>query len=157
MLFLSCFSIKFKEIFLDTGLCNALLGLTLPQINAVQELVAIHKGALAEQITGQLLRTLSPPYIEPTLYCWHREVPGSNAEIDYLITHHTQVIPIEVKSGATGSLKSLHLFMNLKKAPLALRIYSEIPKKTFSPYPLLSLPFYLIGQISRFLDHEFNT
>ena len=66
--------------------------------------------------------------IEPALYCWHREEAGSNAEIDYVIQHANQVLPVEVKAGSTGSLKSLHLFMDLKKFPRALRINSDKPR-----------------------------
>ena len=68
------------------------------------------------QIEGQRLRTINAPYIEPALYCWHREEPGSNAEIDYIIQHGNVVVPVEIKAGSAGSLKSLHLFMQLKKS-----------------------------------------
>ena len=76
-----------------------------------------------------MLRAISPPYIEPSLYCWHREEVGSNTEIDYIIQHGHTIIPIEVKAGATGSLKSLHVYMGLKKLPIALRINSDVPSK----------------------------
>lgn len=147
----------FKETFLDTGLCSAFLGLNLTKIKQTQEINLINNGNIAEQVVGQLLRTLEPPYIEPNLYCWHREEPSSSAEIDYLIQHGNEVIPIEVKAGTTGSLKSLGVFMDLKKVPLAIRINSDLPsianveiKNHLSKlirYKLLSIPFYLIEQI----------
>ncbi len=152
----------FKEIFLDVGLCSVALGLNLVQINAANEIAMINNGGIAEQIVGQLLRTIDPPYVEPTLYCWHREEMGSNAEIDYVVQHGNQVIPIEVKAGSTGSLKSLHLFMGIKKLPLAIRINSDLPSVTDvdvkSPngnpvkYKLLSIPFYMLGQTHRMID-----
>ena len=155
---------KFKEIFLDTGLCSVALGLNLAQINAAHEIDLINKGGIAEQVVGQLLRTLSPPYIEPILYYWSREEKTSNAEIDYLIQHGNKIIPIEVKSGSTGALKSLHFFMDLKKLDLAVRINSNFPSKMqvnvknhngqSVQYTLLSLPFYLLGQLPRLLDGE---
>ncbi len=154
----------FKEIFLDTGLCSAALGMNYNQIQSVTELVLINNGALAEQIVGQLLRTINPFYVEPFLYYWHRDAQGSSAEIDYVIQHGNSVIPIEVKAGTTGTLKSLHLFMESKNGDLAVRINSDIPSKTevtikgrggaTIPYTLLSLPFYLVGQIPRLLDEE---
>lgn len=156
----------FKEIFMDVGLCCAALGLNLVQINAADEIALINSGGIAEQVVGQLLRTVDPPYIEPALYCWHREVLGSNAEIDYVIQHENKVIPIEVKAGSTGSLKSLHLFMELKKLPLAVRINSDLPSKTdinvktqkqqLIEYSLLSLPFYLVGQVHRLVSLKFT-
>lgn len=154
----------FKEIFLDTGLTCAAVGLNLNQINAAHEITLINNGGLAEQTVGQMLRTINPFYIEPALYYWHREEKGSNAEIDYVIQHNNQVIPIEVKAGSTGGLKSLHLFMDLKNLPLAVRINSDMASKTEVKvknhqgknisYTLLSLPFYLLPQIHRLLEHE---
>lgn len=152
----------FKEIFLDTGLSCAALGLNLNQIKSANEITLINNGGVAEQVVGQLLRTINPAYIEPALYYWQREEKSSQAEIDYVIQHNGQVLPIEVKAGRSGSLKSLHLFMELKQLPLAMRINSDLPSKTevcvknhagkLVTYTLVSIPFYLIGQIHRLLD-----
>ncbi len=152
----------FKEIFLDTGLCSMMLGLSLNEINAANEITLINHGGIAEQVVGQLLRTINPPYVEPALYYWLREEKGSNAEIDYVIQHGSNVIPIEVKAGSTGTLKSLHFYMGLKKSPIAIRINSDVPSKTNVEikdhrgvkiqYVLISIPFYLTGQIHRLLE-----
>ena len=156
----------FKEIFLDTGLCSIALGLGLNQINAANEITMINNGGIAEQVVGQLLRTINPPYVEPTLYYWFRNEKGSNAEIDYIIQYGNQVIPIEVKAGSTGGLKSLHLFMEMKKNSVALRINSDLPSKTLVKvkgqsgnnveYSLMSIPFYLIEQMYRLLGSLFS-
>ncbi len=45
------------------------------------------------------------------MYYWHCEVRSSNAEVDFLFLIHGKIIPIEVKSGTSGHLKSLHLFL----------------------------------------------
>jgi len=152
----------FKEIFLDTGLCSVALGLNLIQINQADEIILINNGGIAEQVVGQLLRTINPPFLEPILYYWAREEKGASAEIDYVIQHGNKVIPIEVKAGSTGSLKSLHLFMGLKKLSLAVRINSDLPSKTdvkvkdrdgdVVEYQLASIPFYLVGQVRRLFD-----
>ncbi len=152
----------FKEIFLDTGLCSAALGFNLLQIKQTNEINLINNGALAEQVVGQLLRTIEPVYIEPALYCWQREEQGASAEIDYILQQGNQLIPIEVKAGATGSLKSLHVFMGLKQLPLALRVNSGFPSLTqievkdhqsnLVKYRLLSIPFYLVQQIHRLIN-----
>ena len=129
----------------------------------VDEIELINKGGIAEQVVGQLLRTLELEYIEPALYYWDRtEKKGSNAEIDYVIQHGNRVIPIEVKAGTTGGLKSLHLFMGLKEFSLAARINSDVPSQTNVEikdhegepiqYSLLSLPFYLLSELHRLLD-----
>jgi predicted AAA+ superfamily ATPase len=152
----------FKMIFLDMGLANASLGLTFNEINAINELILVNNGKISEQIVGQILRTISPAYVEPALYYWHRAEKGSSSEIDYMLQHNSRIIPIEVKAGSTGSLKSLHLFMELKKISLAVRINSDFPNITpvkvkgqrgdFVEYTLFSLPFYLMGQLHRLLD-----
>lgn len=145
---------SFKQIFLDVGLVNRLLGS-----------LSVHPltGGIAEQLAGQMLRCLSPFYVEPALYYWQREERGASAEIDYLIEHNGYVIPVEVKAGSTGSLKSLHYFMHEKKLSIAVRINDDLPGITpimtklndgrDVAYTLLSIPFYLVGQIHRLLDH----
>ena len=154
-----------KEIFLDTGLCSSALGLSLHRLTSLEEIILINNGQIAEQIVGQLLRTIHPPYIEPRLYYWQREEQGSNAEIDYVIQQGSKVIPIEVKAGTTGTLKSLHLFIGVKKYSLAMRANSDLPNITdvkvtnqkgqLVEYRLISIPFYLIGQINRLIELEF--
>ncbi len=152
----------FKEIFLDVGLTSAALGLTFNQIASIEEIMLINRGGIAEQVVGQILRTTYLPYINPALYYWQRDEKGSNAEIDYVIEHKNQVVPIEVKAGSTGSLKSLHLLMSLKNFPLAVCVNTHLPNKVnvktknhlgeSVEYSLLSLPFYLLGQIHRLLQ-----
>lgn len=153
----------FKVILLDCGLINSTLGLSLHQLSSISELILINSGAVAEQLVGQQLRTNFPSFSSPSLYYWHRAEKSSNAEIDYVIQHNHYIIPIEVKAGTTGSLKSLHLFMKEKQSKLAIRINSGQP--SFTPvhvktshgsnveYNLLSIPFYLIGQLPRLLDN----
>ncbi len=152
-----------KAIFVDVGLCSASLELSLTQIESTEDLTLVNKGAIAEQVTGQLLRTVFPLTQDPQLYYWVRlhQEKGASAEIDYVIAQGTLPVPIEVKSGATGSLKSLHVFMELKKLSKAVRVCSRIPnisqiefKSTASTtvrYELRSIPFYLLGEIHRLL------
>jgi predicted AAA+ superfamily ATPase len=121
----------------------------------------INSGGMAEQVVGQLLRTIPPAYIPPHLYYWQRERKGAEAEVDYVIQHENQIIPIEVKAGTTGTLRSLQQFMKEKKKTIAVRINSDFPslgrvqiKDAFNSsidYTLLSLPFYLLGQLHRLI------
>ena len=153
-----------KVIMLDCGLCGASLGLSLHQLRSVSEISMINSGGMAEQLVGQLLRTMTPAYIPPSLYYWQRGKKGAEAEIDYIIQHENQVIPIEVKAGTTGTLKSLHQFMKEKKKTTAIRVNSDIPRLgpvhvkdslgSSIEYTLLSLPFYLLGQLHRLIKSE---
>jgi uncharacterized protein len=152
----------FKAIFLDVGLCNSILDFKYHQFQDTEDINLINKGGISEQVAGQLLRTIEPPYIEPHLYYWTREQKNASAEIDYLIQHEGSIIPIEIKSGSTGSLKSLHFFMANKALQKAIRINSDFPSKVTvdiktttgeqANYTLLSLPFYLLEQAARLLN-----
>ena len=155
---------RFKVGFIDVGLVSTFLGLRLDQLESVADINFVNQGALSEQVVGQLLRCIEPSYLEPNNFYWCREEKSSNAEVDYLLQHTNNIIPIEVKSGATGSMKSLQLFMHLKKRILAVRINSDVPSlasvnaKSYDGQPvhyqLLSMPFYLIEQMHRLLENN---
>ena len=153
----------FKVIMLDVGLCNVALGLSLHQLSSTDEIALINSGSLAEQFTGQILRTIFPAYVSPSLYYWQQTKKNSEAEIDYIVQHENDIIPLEVKAGKTGSLKSLHFFMAEKNKDLAVRVNSDKPSicaiKTQtssvrpSNYRLISIPFYLLGQLHRLIKN----
>ena len=132
----------FKLIFLDIGLMHALTGIYTETIKQ-KDFTAIFNGAVAEQFVGQEIIAYQIPEIEPKLYYWAREAKYSNAEIDYLIAINAKIIPIEVKSGKRGTLKSLLLFIEKFKTKQALKIsqakYSENKIIT-------NLPFYAINK-----------
>jgi uncharacterized protein len=155
--------IKFyKAIFLDVGLCSAVLKLRFDEITRLNEIIFINSSGIAEQLVGQQLRTIEKPYIDPQLYYWVRKEAGSAAEVDYVVQYGHDVVPLEVKAGSTGSLKSLHLFMGLKKLSKAVRINSDFPRQTdvkvkdqkgnHVEYKLYSIPFYLLEQMDRLIQ-----
>jgi uncharacterized protein len=151
----------FKVIFIDVGLASAVLGIGASLLRVEGSRLA-NEGGIAEQLGGQLLRSTFLKFIDPQLFYWVREKAGSEAEIDYLLQHNAQIIPIEVKAGSTGTLRSLHNFMKQKKLTMAVRINADYPSivpikvrdSSYQEvnYQLLSLPFYLLGQIHRLLD-----
>ena len=158
---------KFKVIFLDTGLVSAIQGIVLKSKKEIRELIRINSGGISEQAVGQMLRASTMKLFDPHLNYFVRENKGSEAEIDYLIQHEASIIPIEVKSGATGSLKSLHQFMSERNFKKAVRINSEKPVITnintktgaggasagggTAEYSLISIPFYLTEEVDRFI------
>ncbi len=150
---------------MDIGLVSTALGLSLGNSLDRMNLSLINEGGLAEQFVGQSLRLLNPYYIEPELYYWTREQAGSSAETDYLIQYNSHIIPVEVKAGKTGQMRSLHLLMALRQWHIAVRINSDYPSLTSvehktalgetAKYRLLSLPFYLMGQLNRLIENSF--
>jgi len=100
----------FKVFFFDIGLAQRLLGLDL-QSWILTPLNIKHAGAIAEQFVSQEYIAYTSIKNPAELYYWHREARNSNAEIDFLFLINGNVVPIEVKSGKSGHLKSLHLFL----------------------------------------------
>ncbi|MCC6221365.1 MAG: ATP-binding protein [Deltaproteobacteria bacterium] len=150
----------YKLLFLDIGLMNAVCGLKWDSLSHFDNLRLINEGAIAEQFIGQHLQYLIFPDVNRELNYWIRERKTSNAEVDFVVSFHGKIIPIEVKSGKGGSLRSLHQFMGEKKAPLAVRFYANSPakeriettiqkeKKNINVnYDLISLPLYLVEKL----------
>jgi predicted AAA+ superfamily ATPase len=135
---------KFKVLFLDVGLMVYASRVEAELL--LDDIILLNRGAIAEQFVGQELLAYAPNYEEARLYFWCREKKSSMAEVDFVITIGSKIIPIEVKTGSTGQLKSLHLLMHEKNMQLGIRI---------SQHPLhfdgriLSIPIYMVSEISR--------
>ena len=86
-----------------------------------------------------------PPTHRPELYYWQREAKGSTAEIDYLIAKDMQILPIEVKAGTQGGMKSLYYYMEQKNIHHAIRTslenFGQIEREAsvIDIYPLYAL------------------
>ena len=98
---------KFKSVMLDIGLMANLNGINISKEYMKSDLLSVFRGSMAEQFVGQEILAAT----NSDLYYWAREASGSSAETDYLIEKQGKVIPVEVKSGKSGSLKSLHLLL----------------------------------------------
>ncbi len=151
----------FKALCLDVGMMTTATGLTILELEGTDELLSVGRGAATEQFVGQHLLYSAPSWEEPQLYCWAREKRGAESEVDYVISQGSTVVPVEVKAGRTGTLKSLHVFLREKKrhlgvrlsgAPLSfLRTTTSLSDGRNVPFHLLSLPLYLVGQVRRLL------
>lgn len=150
----------YKLIFLDVGLMNAICGLSWSVISRMEDDELINEGAIAEQFVGQHLLEVLSDTTNRSLTYWLREGRSANAELDYVIALSGQVIPVEVKAGATGSLKSLHQFVGEKGVRQAIRFDTGLPstqpvttsifrkgKTTPVTYTLISLPLYLVERL----------
>ena len=140
---------------LDTGLVNHFSGFK-QEIFGADDISSVYKGKIAEHIIGQELLTISSSVFF-NLSFWLREKPQSNAEVDFIYEYKGLVIPIEVKSGVAGKLRSLHLFMDKAPHPYAVRFYnnelqlSEAKTIAGKKFHLLNLPYYLAGNIEQYL------
>jgi uncharacterized protein len=107
---------QFKLFYLDIGLLVCKAGLQTTDTFIRNTITSAFNGALAEQFVAQQLlaqNATAPSY-------WTRTENGASSEVDLVITKNNQIIPIEVKSGKSGSLKSLHYALrnnqHIKKA-----------------------------------------
>lgn len=138
---------KFKILFLDVGLMVYASRAEAELL--LNDIILVNRGAIAEQLVGQELLAYMPRYEEANLYFWCREKKSSMAEVDFIITVGSKIIPIEVKAGSTGQLKSLHLLMEEKNLKLGVRI-SQQPLSFDGK--ILSAPIYMTSEISRLVD-----
>lgn len=134
-----------KLLYLDIGMLQTALRVD-PLLFFREDLTLIHSGALAEQFVGQELIAYANPHDRMQLHFWEREKKDSSAEVDYVLPIGSHIIPIEVKAGAAGKLRSINVFIAEKASPFGVRICSSLPKKS---HPIVTLPFYLISQLQR--------
>jgi len=134
-----------KAILGDIGLMQAVCSRTAADEWAQQDLLAIYRGALAEQFVGQ---EFAASFSGDEPHWWKREARNSTAEVDYLVELHNGIQPVEVKSGSAGSLKSLHQL--LKDHPgcrdgivLSCAPFAELPAQR-----LRFIPLYFAGSIN---------
>jgi len=139
---------KFKLNFLDIGLMQSSCGLQ-GRLSVEEDFMQINSGAVAEQFVGQELAVYSDKHQQFCLYFWAREKKGSMAEVDYAINIDSNIIPIEVKSGKEGKLKSLRIFIEEKKSRFGIRLSQD----KLSYYDkIFSVPLYMIEQIPRLAE-----
>ena len=149
---------RFKCLYMDVGLMCAALHLNVLTLGR-QDPTLVSSGAVAEQFVGQHLLYSGPRHETPLLYYWTREARNAAAEVDYLLAPARRVVPVEIKAGTTGSLRSVHQFLKEKRSDFALRFNTDVPSLlrdskglpdgTRIDYDLLSLPLYMIGQARR--------
>ncbi|MBF9014430.1 MULTISPECIES: ATP-binding protein [unclassified Oceanispirochaeta] len=144
--------------FLDTGLLNYYSGIQKQLLNP-KDLNSLYRGRIAEHIVGQeILAKEIISFRKPVF--WVRENSGASSEIDFILQYGKYPVPVEVKSGKTGRLRSLHYYMEHSKQTVAVRLYAdkilkqEIDTPGGSKYTLWNLPYYLAGKIMDYLEYS---
>ena len=139
----------------DTGLAHYVCGVQ-HELIGIDDLSADFRGGLLEQLTGQELMA-SRNDIRKVPRFWVRDKTQSQAEVDFLEVNGAMPLPVEVKSGATGKLRSLNRFMEMSSsAKIAVRLYRGrfLQQKAGSgtKFHLLNLPYYHAAKIQEYLD-----
>ena len=143
--------------FIDTGILNYSLGIQ-GQMLGIKDLSSAFKGAIIPHLITQELISLNTfRDIKPNF--WVRDKKQASSEVDLVFSYQNKLIPIEIKSGSSGSLKSLHQFIEQTNHPYAVRIYAGefrieeniTPKGT--SYLLMNLPYYLGTKIPEYIQY----
>ncbi|MBI3921442.1 MAG: DUF4143 domain-containing protein, partial [Armatimonadetes bacterium] len=136
---------KFKALMVDVGLMQHLSGMPMEAEYGKTELLDIYQGALAEQFVGQELLAAR----EEQLYYWSRETKSSTAEVDFLTVVNGRIHPVEVKSSASGRLRSLHLLLATYQDCPTGYVFSSAPYAELPEQKLVFLPLYYAYTIHR--------
>ena len=135
----------FRLNFLDVGLMQNICGISA-QLAVERDIMQINSGAIAEQFVGQELTAYDDKHKPSQLFFWIRDKKSSMAEIDYVVNVDADILPVEVKAGKAGKLKSLRLFMEEKGSRFGIRISQE----RLSYFDgILSIPLYMIEHLPR--------
>ena len=155
---------NFKVLYMDVGLMCSALHLSLLDLRR-EDLSLVNDGAIAEQFIGQHLLYSCAWYETPNLHYWMREAKSAAAEVDYVVSQGQQIVPVEIKAGKTGTLKSLQRFLLEKQRSFGLRFNGDVPSlmqgstltadKARVNFDLLSLPLYMVGQARRLVAGHF--
>ena len=120
-----------KYLFLDSGLLLAILHLDGQLGHDLIKLIMtatpqdlINKGSITEMVAGLEISRYKSPVMRPRLFYWEK-TGNSIAEIDYLSIRSMKVLPIEIKAGTQGGMKSLWIFMREKHLNNAVRCSLE--------------------------------
>ncbi len=70
------------------------------------------------------------------------------AEVDYVIQVDDRIIPVEVKAGTTGRLKSLQQFIEEKNSILGVRTSLQAFGMEKN---ILSIPLYMLAELPRLI------
>ena len=120
------------------------MGLDLAEHLIKDKVQLINKGNLAEVFTGIELVAGSSPLVSDPLYYWHREKRASSAEVDYVIQKGGKILPVEVKAGTKGKMKSLYIFLEERNIVTGIRVSSE----NFSKYERIeTVPIYAVSRL----------
>ncbi len=135
---------RFKLMFLDIGLLHHILGFDWRNVDPNSDLTEIADGRLAEQFVAQELIASRSSLDQYKLHYWNRMRAGSEAEVDFVIEQCGAPVPIEVKSGARGRLRSLDEYIREEKPERCFVLSQrnvEVKENVFF------LPLYLAGRL----------
>lgn len=142
-----------KFMLFDTGLYLYEIGLNLSEWINDPPQKFVNRGKLAEMFVAHELKKSGTPLEDNPLYYWHRDNKNGKAEVDFVVQYKNAPLPIEVKSGVKGSMKSLRILMDEKSFSLGIRA-SEENFGSLDDGRIQIVPMYFIGEYEAILNHK---
>jgi predicted AAA+ superfamily ATPase len=142
---------------LDTGMLNFFSGLQ-KDLFGTRDLNDVYHGKITEHITGQELLSENHSFLN-SLHFWVRDKKQSNAELDFMFLYNSTMIPVEVKSGTSGKLRSLLYYLDCADTGFAVRLYAgkiqleEHKTPEGKSFKLLNMSYFLSGRLKAYLDY----
>ena len=135
----------FKLYLLDVGLLRRFCALAPSAITEQDRLFTEFKGALAENYVMQELR----PQLDGEPRYW--AVDNPRYEVDFLIQHENDIVPVEVKAGENVRAKSLRKYREKfgPQTPVAVRF--SLKNLSYDD-GLLNVPLFMAGRLTHLLD-----
>lgn len=135
----------FKLYLLDVGMLRRHAGLAPSAFSEGDRLFTEFKGALAEN------------YVLQELVSSHEGIPrywaidNPRYEVDFLVQHENEIVPIEVKAGENVRARSLKKYREryADRTPIAVRL--SMRNLSFDD-GVLNIPLFLTGQTHRLID-----
>jgi predicted AAA+ superfamily ATPase len=143
--------------YLDTGIINYELNIQ-SELLSLTDFSDAYRGAIIPHMVTQEIISLNDEKPGKPHF-WVREKSQSSSEVDLLFQYQNLLIPIEIKSGKAGKLRSLHQFVEESEHPYAIRLYAgnfnvETHKTpNGKPYFLMNLPYYLSTQLTHYIQY----
>ncbi|HJJ35758.1 MAG TPA: DUF4143 domain-containing protein, partial [Methanocorpusculum sp.] len=138
----------FKIYLADVGILRILAGFPASAITDTTESSAYMRGMLAKNFV--LTELVANHAFTPDSLCFWKS--NNTAEIDYLLQHGLDVIPIEVKSGKNTHAKSLHEYRKRYRPKIAVRTSLQpLAHHTDDTGTVQEIPLPLLWNIERYL------
>lgn len=121
-----------KMLIMDSGLLMRLLHFSLGNASILAQSILtdtvvdlVNKGQVAEMLAGLEMLRYKEPTLKHELFYWVGESKNSMAEVDYVEPFQSKILPIEIKAGTQGGMKSLWQMMTKKGLYSAVRCSLE--------------------------------
>jgi predicted AAA+ superfamily ATPase len=111
--------------------------------------VVLEKNAIFNEFNGLIAEQFVLQNISSTdIFYW---TSGAQSEMDFVIQHNKDIVPIEVKSGENIKAKSLKVYREKYKPRLSIRFSM---RELLTADGLVNIPLYAIFLMPELLDNE---